>query len=74
MKDTSHLVALSERLGRELAALAASKSPLETEHREVWVRQIEREMADEYEFLGLPAHINMAAEISDDELFELLSA
>lgn len=63
--DYSHLDALNLRLSHERVRYEADKSPL----RKVWVEQIEREIAGEYERLGLsPETINM----SDDELLNEL--
>lgn len=61
----THLDALELRLSHERARLAAAKSKGEREIRTVWVRGIEKEIADERKRLGLT---NELPEVSDDEL------
>lgn len=63
----SHLAALNIRLTHERARLAEAKTPAEREQRQVWVAQIEREIAGEREFLGLPPE-HPVPDLSDDEL------
>ena len=55
MQDTTHLVALQERLCREKKRLAEATSAAEKAQRQVWVAQAERELDGELKFLGLPA-------------------
>lgn len=78
MHDTSHLVALVSRLGRERARLAAATRPAEIAIRTEWVRQIEREVAREEAFIGARAdEIAVPKELrdmTDDELRAALSA
>lgn len=71
METTSHLAALELRLSHERDRLAASKTPKERELRRVWVAGIEKEIAAEKAFLGIP---DTAAQcvMSDDELLEEL--
>ena len=63
----SHLNALEIRLSHERARLAQAATPNEIAHRQVWVRQIEKEIADERKFLGLPEQA-APVEMTDDEL------
>jgi hypothetical protein len=71
--DTSHLVALHEGLMRERQRLASARTDSEREMRSVWVKQRERELTREMEFLGIGAAREMR-EISDDDLLhELMS-
>lgn len=71
MQDTSHLVAITERLSRERARLAEAKTPYETKMRSVWVAQAENELAREFEFLGMES---ILPEMSNDDLLaELMS-
>lgn len=67
--NTSHLHALNLRLSHERGYLAAAKTSGEKELRAVWIAQIEKEIAKEREFLGLP---NEIVTLSDDELFNEL--
>jgi hypothetical protein len=61
MPDLSHLDALQARLRSERASLRAATSQFGRKIRTVWIAQIEREIEDEYRFLGidptLPADI-----------------
>ena len=66
MTDTTHLQALITRRAHEREYLAAAKSQGERDLRAVWIAQIEREIADEEEFLGM-APVGKI-EMSDDEL------
>lgn len=63
--ETTHLNYLELGLHNERQRLAAAKSEGERQQRQVWVSQLEREVAAERKFLGLP---EVAADISDDEL------
>lgn len=65
MTDFSHLDAIQQRLYREKARLAAATNENERRFREVQVMHAERELAAEYEFLGLGAD---PCGMSDDEL------
>ncbi len=75
MIDYSHLNALEERLVRERARLYNSKTPCERELRQVWVDGVEKEIASERKFLGLPAVDTMTEGLlSIDEILEQLEA
>ena len=65
--DTSHLVALHERLLRERARLATAGSEEERAVWQVWVAQAERELEGELKFLGMDGGTEVA-EISDDDV------
>lgn len=67
MHDTSHLVALQERLSRERTRLAESKTDGERALRQVWVTQAERELEGEMKFLGMDGNAKVD-DISDDDL------
>ncbi len=67
MKDTSHLVALQTGLSHEKARLAAAISTQEIAHRTVWVKQYERQIEDEYVFLGMTPTAELP-EISEEDL------
>lgn len=78
MYDTTHYVALMTRLSNEKARLAACTKPKEIELRKVWVAGIEKEIANEVEFLkskGIEVYASLDdLFMSDDELLnELLS-
>lgn len=64
MTDFTHLDALSLRLSHEREYLAAAKSDGERALRTVWIAQIEKEIAAEYQHLGLeqPDEIEMTNE------------
>lgn len=51
--DTSHLIALTQRLAAERGYLAAATNQQEIELRAVWVRQLEKEVNGEERFLGM---------------------
>lgn len=71
MTDFSHLNALQANLSREEKRLALAVSEGERALRTVWVAQLQREVAAEYEFLGItPCDDDM----SDDELLAALQA
>ena len=70
--DTTHLDALSLRLSHERSRLNAAKTDAERQLRTVWVDQLEREIAGERQFLGLP-HETLMDDLSDDELLAELS-
>lgn len=71
MKDTTHLTALHTRLAHEKERLSSAKAKREKELRAVWIAQIEKEIADEFKFLGMSA---ATPELSDDDLIAALSA
>ncbi|MBX9716305.1 MAG: hypothetical protein K2X42_06875 [Burkholderiaceae bacterium] len=67
---TPHLDALRLRLSHERGRLGAARSAAERLQRQTWVAQIEREIAGELEFLGMPPE--STAPIDDEQLlFEL---
>jgi len=68
--DTSHLVAIHERLHRERERLRNAKTPREYELRAVWVQQAEKELEAEYMFLGMDS---TPIDMTDNELMEALS-
>lgn len=72
MTDISHLDALRTGLAHERERLAAAKSEQETAIRTVWVRQYEREIADELDRLEGPIDPEFD-EMSDDELLAALA-
>lgn len=65
--NTEHLVALQSRLANERERFAQDSSPL----REVWIAQIEREIANEKKFLGIEEDL---PEMSDDEILAALAS
>jgi hypothetical protein len=67
MTDFLHLIALQARLVHESERLAADPA---NKLRQVWVRGIEREIADEKRFLGLD---DDQPEMSDEELLAELT-
>lgn len=67
-KDTTHLVALQKGLSAEKERLHTAKGK-EAELRSVWVAQLEKEIADEFKFLGIEPSV---PEMSDDELMKEL--
>jgi hypothetical protein len=69
-QDTTHLVAIHERLCRERRRLAESKQSEEIALRSEWVRQNENELVAEPARLGMP--LDALPEMSDDELLEEL--
>lgn len=72
MQDLSHLNALEYRLHREkFHYLPKAKTQAEIAARNVWIAQIEREIAREREFLGLTA---TSVDLSDDDLLAELGA
>ena len=66
MRDTTHLVALQTRLSHERGYLAAAKKDSEKALRTVWVKQIEKEIADEMALCGIDPTV---PDMTDDELF-----
>jgi hypothetical protein len=71
MTDFSHLDALTRRLANEKRRLDAATKPAEIATRKVWVAQCEKEIAGEYEFLGIDKAI---FDLSADELLAELAA
>lgn len=64
----NHLDSLELRLSNERIRLNQAKTTQEVKSRKVWIKQIEKEIKDEKEFLSLSIEENL----SDDELLELL--
>lgn len=64
---SDHLAALELRLSHERVRLQQAKTPAERELRQVWVAQIEKEIAGEREFISEP-------DMTDDELLAALNA
>jgi len=69
MTDYSHLDAILARLGRETARLEAATNDREREFRQLQISQANKELAAEYEFLGIePMSIDdIAAELEAPE-------
>lgn len=74
MTDTKHLTSLITRLSNERAALARATKPQEIELRTVWVRQCEKEVNGEEEFLGMPLTDWNEPEMSFDDIMAELMA
>jgi hypothetical protein len=72
MADTSHLVAIQQRLASERERLANATTEAEKQQRAVWVAQVEREEVAELEFLGMTGE--PLPEMSDDDLLAALLA
>lgn len=72
MQDTSHLVAIYERLERERSRLKAATTCREAEFRARQIKSAEKELEDEYKFLGMTP-TNELPQLSDDELLAELS-
>lgn len=70
-QDTSHLVAIHQRLCRERARAAAATNDRERRYRTMTVRQAKREYENELPFLG---RLGDAPErtMSDDEMLASL--
>ena len=68
----THLDALQIRLSHELERLSRARSEAERGMRQTWVKQVEREIAEEMAFLGMQPVAT--AEISDDDLLAALMA
>jgi hypothetical protein len=73
MQDTSHLSALNVRLANELSRLSRAVKQSEKDMRAVWIKQIEKEIADERAYLGMPPE-KPVSDMTDDELLAALSA
>lgn len=72
MTNFTHLDALYLGLSHEKTRLAAAKTDNERELRQVWVAGIEKQIADEYKFLGLG--LPEECDLTDDELLAELLA
>lgn len=72
-KDETHLNALQVRLSHERARCFEEKNSQAMRQREVWCKQIEKEIAAERAFLGLPDESPLP-EMSDAELLANLNA
>jgi hypothetical protein len=70
--DTTHLKALNLRLSHARSRLNAARTDAERQLRTVWVDQLEREVAGERQFLGLPQE-TLVDDLSDDDLLAELS-
>ena len=73
MTDWTHLDALELRRSHERARLAVATAPADRQLRAVWVAQIEREIAAERAFLGLPESVATDDLDADSLLAELLA-
>lgn len=72
MSNTSHLVALHERLCRATVRLSEAETTAEKTFREMEARQAKREFDGELNFLKMPLNIDLP-NISDDELLAALT-
>lgn len=70
-EQLSHLNALQARLSNERGYLAAETTPAGKALRQHWIRQIEKEIADEYRFLGIAPAVE--CDMTDDELMAALA-
>lgn len=70
--DTTHLNALQVRLSHEKARAFKETNSNALRQREVWIRQIKKEIADERKFLGLPPEEELP-EMTDEELLRELT-
>lgn len=70
--DFGHLNSLLARLSSERVRFANAKTGGERDLRCVWVMQLEKEVAKEREFLGLPESAD--SPMDDDTLLAQLSA
>lgn len=73
MIDTSHLIALQERLSRANDRLAKAKTDSERNFRQMESDQAKREVDGELNFLGMPPLSAELSDISDDDLFAALN-
>lgn len=69
--DTSHLTALHNQLVRAKDRLAKEKAEAGRQLRRVWIAQIEKEIENEYKFLGVQSS-SALPEMSDDDLMNEL--
>jgi hypothetical protein len=70
MYDTTHYTALMTRLSNERGYLALATKQSEIELRSVWIKQIEKEIAQEAEFLkskGIDVYQSTADNTLTDE-------
>lgn len=75
MYDTNHYAALMTRLSNEKAYLALATKQSEIELRSVWIKQIEKEVEQEAEFLkskGVDVYQSEESTLSDDDLLNEL--
>lgn len=77
MNTTEHYVALMTNLSKERQRLEQSASDAEYALRSVWVKQLEREVEAEVEFLAskgidVYAEANEVDDMSDDDLLNEL--
>lgn len=70
--NTSHLNALNVNLSNEKIRLETAQSEIERQMRRVWIVQLEKEVAAERAFLGLPVEVTEC--LSDDDLLAELLA
>jgi len=64
--NTAHLIALQANLANEQDRLSNANTMEERKLRQVWVAQLEKEIADEKKFLGMDDLTGV--EMSDSEL------
>ena len=68
--DLAHLDAIRDRLAREKLRLAEASTEKEKTFRTVQVHQAEKELANEYAFLGIEP--TPSVDLTDDELLKEL--
>ena len=71
MANTTHLTALETRLSNERAYLSKETTEQGKRLRAVWIAQIEKEISNERDFLGLSDNL---PDLSVDELYAELAA
>lgn len=69
--DTTHLIALQDRLSREYSRLASASTVQEKNFRTMKVAQAKREVEGELHFLGMNTNAEQI-NISDDDLLAAL--
>lgn len=72
-KDLSHLDAIQSRIRREKARLAVATTENEAAFREREIHAAEKELANEYKFLGIEPLSLDSILMSDDELLAALT-
>lgn len=72
MTDLTHLNALEVNLSHERVRLSQATAAQDIALRKVWVAQLEREVADEYVFLGIAP--TTGVDLSVDELLAELQS
>lgn len=72
MIDLSHLNAIEDRRHNEETRLAAAKTERERIFRRQEIAMVNKEIANERKFLGLPAEEDLPV-MSDDEMLSLLA-